>query len=306
MISFRKIKSGDLKFFIEIRNECADWLDDNTRFTLQECQEWFDSQNPRYYILEYSGKDVGYFRTSSWDFKNGSIFVGCDIHESFRGMGIAKLAYPKFMDYMTSQYGFEKYYLNVLEFNNRAISLYSKLGFVKCLTEYHAIQRDHEKINRIRMVKNNKLKNGASLETQELEVIETSEGSLFPVYKNWEKWHNNYTPEMVYVTTINSKTSKGPILHQKRHGFMTAITGHIIVECLVDNKIESYTLRDESGVSIILRIPPGIPNLIKNISKDSIGTLINLPCPAWHPDNPDTLKFLNWKEYRDWRDDGKA
>ena len=35
MISFRKIKSCDLKFFIEIRNECADWLDDNTRFTLQ-------------------------------------------------------------------------------------------------------------------------------------------------------------------------------------------------------------------------------------------------------------------------------
>ena len=117
MITFRKMSENDLEFFIGIRNECADFLDDDTRFTVDQCCEWFKANSPKFYILSYADEDVGYFRTSRWNIDENSVFIGCDIHKDHRGKGIAKKAYPEFMKLMLERFGFRTFILYVLEFN---------------------------------------------------------------------------------------------------------------------------------------------------------------------------------------------
>jgi len=130
-----------------------------------------------------------------------------------------------------------------------------------------------------------------------LDVISTPEGTLFPVYKDWESFHSSYVPKMVYVTTIASMTQKGPILHRERGGYMTAIKGTIVVECLVNKELKEYALTNSDGSRNILLLPKNIPNLIKNIS-DEEAILINLPDKAWHPENEDTQKFNSWEDIK--------
>ena len=89
-----------------------------------------------------------------------------------------------------------------------------------------------------------------------------------------------------------------PILHKKRRGLMTAITGHVIVKCLVDNKIVSYELFSNDIDPKALLIPAGIQNMIENISENETATIINLPDTAWHPQDQDTYKFKEWQ----WKD----
>jgi RimJ/RimL family protein N-acetyltransferase len=151
MIRFREMCADDLEFFIAIRNECADFLDDNTRFTINQCREWFRKSKPKFYILTHNNNDVGYFRTSSWNEDESSVFIGCDIHRTYRGMGIAKLAYPKFMNFMLESFGFKTFILYVLEFNVRAISLYEKVGFKRTNKKTDPVFRGKEKIKRIEM-----------------------------------------------------------------------------------------------------------------------------------------------------------
>ena len=128
-----------------------------------------------------------------------------------------------------------------------------------------------------------------------LEKYETTEGALFPIYKDWDDAHSNHIPKMIYVTTMNPLTEKGPILHLERNEFVTAITGVVDVEFLIDEKIVTYKLCDNNS-SQILKIPAGIPKKFINKS-DEVATIINAPDRAWHPDNEDTYKFRSWDEY---------
>jgi len=57
---------------------------------------------------------------------------------------------------------------------------------------------------------------------QKLQTFSTSEGEMVPIYKDWEEWHEGYVPKMAYLTSIAPNTAKGPILHEKRRGFMMA------------------------------------------------------------------------------------
>lgn len=119
----RKLIKDDLPFLLEIRNECYLFLHDPRTFTLEECIEWFESTNPKYYILEYLGERLGYFRTSCWT--QNSVYIGLDIHKNYRGKGYAVSAYELFMDILEK----EVYYLRVLTSNKRALHIYKKLGF---------------------------------------------------------------------------------------------------------------------------------------------------------------------------------
>ena len=130
-----------------------------------------------------------------------------------------------------------------------------------------------------------------------LQKIETKEGELYPLYKDWDSVHDGYIPKMVYATTLSPAAKKGPILHRNRQGFMTCIVGEIIVECLVEGKLKEYALLNKDGTRNILIIPKNIPNLIKNVSNKEKAILINLPDRAWHPEDEDTEKFLSWEKF---------
>ena len=140
----------DASFFLEVRNECRTFLDDDTEYSLKECLEWFKIKNVEILIVEYQGKKIGYFRTSNPDTKNKSIWVGADLHKDFRGKGLSKKMYKQFFDDLYYQ-GFNNFILNVLEMNNRAISLYKKIGFEEQHTDGTVVRSDGRIHNRIRM-----------------------------------------------------------------------------------------------------------------------------------------------------------
>lgn len=126
------------------------------------------------------------------------------------------------------------------------------------------------------------------------ENFKTSEGCLFPIYKYWEDKNKEYTPMMVYATTIAPKVEKGPILHERRRGYLTAIKGVVDVQCMVNGKIETYKILDENGNQNILMIPEGIQNKIINKSEEE-AVVINLPDRSWYPFDEDTKKYSDWK-----------
>ena len=135
-----------------------------------------------------------------------------------------------------------------------------------------------------------------------LQCIKTEEGELFPIYKDWDPVHDSYSPKMVYATTILPGVAKGPILHRRRKGFITCLSGNIVIECLVDKKIEKYSILNNDGTRNILIIPENTPNLIRNISNKETAILMNLPSKSWHPEDEDTEKFKSWKDFLDEQD----
>lgn len=125
---FRRMTVSDLDFFLSIRNECREYLHDNRIFTKEQSVEWFNKSNPEFYIIEYNDEDIGYFRTSN--LTENTIYIGCDIHEDWRGKHLSYMAYVKFMEFISKKYNLDELLLEVLSSNERAHNLYKKLGFV--------------------------------------------------------------------------------------------------------------------------------------------------------------------------------
>lgn len=138
MINLKLLTKEDLSFLLEIRNDDStrNNLENNSIFTLKQCQDWFDNLKSPWYIIEVNRHSVGYIRT------NGNE-VGCDIHPNFRRKGYAKMAYELYLadkDYAT---------LWVFE-DNFAKDLYKKLGFVsngnlKIIRNRNYVQMVYEK-----------------------------------------------------------------------------------------------------------------------------------------------------------------
>jgi len=151
LFNIKAMQEKDIPFFLEVRNECRNYLDNDKKYTLSECSKWFWNKKLNVFIIEYNGDKIGYFRTSDVDLKNKSIWVGADLHKDFRGRGLSKKMYRQFFDDLYEE-GFDTFILNVLEINNRAVSLYKKLGFKEESVKNNTVIRsDGKSYNRIRM-----------------------------------------------------------------------------------------------------------------------------------------------------------
>tara|TARA_R110000796_G_scaffold235557_1_gene354585 strand:- start:4308 stop:4808 length:501 start_codon:yes stop_codon:yes gene_type:complete len=132
MFLFRPLCEKSLQFLNEVRNECAEeYLHDSRKFTLTQTKEWFNKTQPNYYIIQYEGTDIGYFRVSRHSKLNSNLYIGADIHKDFRGRKLAHPAYIEFISFMFRKYRLNKISLEVLSTNVRAYSLYRKLGFIQ-------------------------------------------------------------------------------------------------------------------------------------------------------------------------------
>lgn len=126
-LSIEPLEKCHLLFLNGVRNECRNFLHNNQEFSLNETQEWFDKERPRYFICKVNGEWVGYFRTSDWT--EDTLTVGMDLHHSQRGMGYAKPFYYILFTYLLHELEKTMVYLEVLESNFRAFQLYKDLGF---------------------------------------------------------------------------------------------------------------------------------------------------------------------------------
>lgn len=130
MIKFRKMGENDLEFVNRVRNEYAEeYLHDSRTFTMAESIEWFRKFKPDFYIIEFDGEKIGYFRLSNHSTENKNIYIGADISLEYKGCGYGKASYKKFIPFLFKEYDLNKISLEVLATNTVAISLYEKLGF---------------------------------------------------------------------------------------------------------------------------------------------------------------------------------
>jgi RimJ/RimL family protein N-acetyltransferase len=149
-ITFSEMREEDLSFFLDIRNNSLEFLHNDTEFSLEDAKKWFNDTNPKFFIIKMESKSIGYFRTSNWDDKNNTLYIGCDIHPNYRGFGLSQIAYKKFIELLKNKFGIKKIKLEVLSTNKRAIHIYNKLGFIE--TGYgEKITRNEENIDSIIM-----------------------------------------------------------------------------------------------------------------------------------------------------------
>lgn len=132
--------------------------------------------------------------------------------------------------------------------------------------------------------------------TQELQQHKTNDGIMMPIYRDWDSWHDNYVPKMLYATTIKPGVRKDVILHKCRQAFITAIVGSVMLEFKHGKAdVQKLSLKNDDR-AIIVKIPANVPIVLENTS-DIEAIIINAPSPAWHPDNQDTIKFSSWDDY---------
>ena len=106
-----------LNFLLEIRNEHStrNNLENNSIFTLNDCETWFQTLKSPWYIITSNDISVGYIRTNGDE-------IGCDIHPNHRRNGYAREAYKLILKKMdiASLWVFD---------DNFAKILYQELGF---------------------------------------------------------------------------------------------------------------------------------------------------------------------------------
>ena len=131
-IELREMAKSDAEFVLEIRNDDSTrfFLHNSDPFTLKQFNMWFEYESPYWFIVSRGGVPFGYMRTDYVDKISKKIQVGMDIHPKFRGQGLARPSFLKLFDFLKSN-GFQKVWLEVLEKNKLAHSIYLKLGFVE-------------------------------------------------------------------------------------------------------------------------------------------------------------------------------
>ena len=125
MMQLREMTRNDLPFLLEVRNDKSTrrWLENNKKFTLKQCEKWFENLKSKWFIIEDNTVKVGYVRTS--DETDVSIYIGCDIHPDSRRRYYASQALKMILD----KYNDKNIFLWVFLNNAIAYNLYMKLGF---------------------------------------------------------------------------------------------------------------------------------------------------------------------------------
>ena len=136
------------------------------------------------------------------------------------------------------------------------------------------------------------------LTTRDIQSKEPN-GILVSLWKDWEKIFRD-DPKQVYLNICAPKSVKGPHLHLKRFDHFVCIRGKIRFIVKWDKEYEEVEAdADKDPCLKIVEVPPAIPCAIQNIGEGD-AWFLNLPNPAWHPDDPDDhpVEFENYH----WRD----
>lgn len=155
MLEYRPSNENDIDDICKLR-----WLD-STRFQLRDarqysrecCRRWINGMGGSSERLSVflKQKFIGLIRLDNIDDINNNCCVGLDLVENERGKGLAKQIYKKILDELFFQRGMECIWLEVLETNTIAISLYKKLGFRVDGTLRNRIFRNKKYINCLSM-----------------------------------------------------------------------------------------------------------------------------------------------------------
>lgn len=112
-------------------------------------------------------------------------------------------------------------------------------------------------------------------------------------------WNANEQPEMrpdqVYLTVVAPGCCKGPHLHLKRRGYFHCISGRVVIRVCMRGHYEDFEqTRESRGLYVSARHPACIYNV-----GPGEACVINMPSPAYDPNDPDEHVPENW-QHPDW------
>ena len=151
-ITLRNMRYDDLSQVKYIRDASLEFLDTQVSFSLEETQNWFNTQNPEWYVIEIRDRVAGYIRTSNHDRVNKNLYIGLDLHPNFRGHGYAFQSYQMFMDWLKMS-GYLTVLLKVQISNYVAYNLYRKLGFMPIGIIPNAVIKNNKQVDSVIMYK---------------------------------------------------------------------------------------------------------------------------------------------------------
>lgn len=99
-------------------------------------------------------------------------------------------------------------------------------------------------------------------------------------------------PDQVYLTVCSPRSRKGPHLHMRRKGRFCCVRGNVRVVQRANGAYYSVTIGDDHESRSVM-VPAGIPTAIYNDSPWD-AYVINMPTPAWSPEDPDDHAVENW------------
>ena len=119
-------------------------------------------------------------------------------------------------------------------------------------------------------------------------------GTLTVIWRNWDsKLSKN--PEMVYVSSANSKEVKGPHIHLRRNSYFTCIHGKVVF--IIKNNTEYVEIETDENDPKMIFVPKEIPSAHINLS-NGISRILTLTDVAWKP-NDNEMKNVFFDDY-DW------
>lgn len=139
-IKIRKLSADDYLLYHEWRNNIEVMKTTSSQldqYTLEETENYIlaimSQSNSKGYMIEEkeSSKTVGIISLINIDYKNRSAECIIDIGvKSIWGKGIGKSAISLILEFAFNELNLHRVYLQVYSFNERALNLYQKMGFV--------------------------------------------------------------------------------------------------------------------------------------------------------------------------------
>lgn len=103
-------------------------------------------------------------------------------------------------------------------------------------------------------------------------------------------------PDQVYLTAVAPMSRKGPHLHMKRRGMFVLVSGNAY----------AWVRKSEGGyeghilaVGEAVIVAPGDAAAFYNSNGAREALIINMPSPAWTPEEPDEHPVWDWED-PDW------
>lgn len=135
-IILRALEDHDLELLRGWRNnpELARYACSSTPLSQIEQRTWYEgyAKNPKYRILivEDEAKDpIGYAIIKNIDHLHRNAEIGMYLDPKSQGKGYGKDAFLTLMRHCVHDLNMHRLYLQVFDFNKRAIEMYEKLGF---------------------------------------------------------------------------------------------------------------------------------------------------------------------------------
>ena len=123
-------------------------------------------------------------------------------------------------------------------------------------------------------------------------------GKLTLIWRDYDKLID-FSPKMIYLTSVKSGEIKGPHLHTKRDSYFVCTRGKVIF--IIKNEDGSYQeIESSEDNPIMVKIPKGIISAHINPTND-ISSVLTIANIAWKPNDNEMKNIFfndyNWKKW---------